>query len=148
MLGYVIKTHLHTHKRAQEDNVRRESPNNILPIYSQVDHRRHQPITGPSSQAQRSTGVQWQAGTQIKDSEEGHSVQAPNRSVPGDPQPHCPGVKPIQMSHQEQRCGSPFRIRMRSQLSSGTHGMQGKNILESHRTYYWMFTGGTKGGKR
>lgn len=40
-----------------------------------------------------------------------HPVQLPPRAVPGQLQPHCPGMKPIQMSHWEQQFGSLFRIR-------------------------------------
>lgn len=34
--------------------------------YNQTHHGSHQPITGPSAQAQRSTGAQWQVGTRVR----------------------------------------------------------------------------------
>lgn len=55
----------------------------------------HQPIPGPSPQAQRSRSPKADGGTQITDSEEG-------TAVPGEPQPHRPGVTPI-LGNQLQR---------------------------------------------
>lgn len=54
------KAHQHTRRGARRDSGGRENPNN-----TQACDGGHQPITGLFSQAQRSTGAQWQAGTRI-----------------------------------------------------------------------------------
>lgn len=53
---------------AQRDNSRMGKPNDIQPGSSQAYHRGHLPIKDSSAQAQRRSGAQRQAKTQIKDS--------------------------------------------------------------------------------
>lgn len=53
--------------------------------FSQSQRKSHQPLKGPSAEAQRSTGAQWQGETQIKDSEEGTPCVGPSQGCPRRP---------------------------------------------------------------
>ena len=106
------KAHLHTHKRSSERQWQEEAPNSTLPGYSQAYHRGHQPMKGTFPQAQRSTGTQWQVGTQIKDSQGRNALSQP---LPGlsqeNHQPRGRSVEPVAVSHWEQLSRSPFGLR-------------------------------------
>lgn len=96
---------LSAHPQRSTEKKQRGNPNNTLPRYSQAHRSSHQLIKGLSIEAQRSTGRQRQAGTQVKDSAKGHPVWAPSRAVPGELQPQCPGVT---MTHQGDQCWNIF----------------------------------------
>lgn len=119
------------------DNSRRGSLNHTLLDYSQVYPRGHQPITGPSAQAQSrdKQGCTMAGGSPSqKPLSTEHPVQAPLGVVPAEPQPWCPGVTPLTMSHGEHLPRSPFRLR-RLLPRAGTHyGVQGKSSLGLDRT--------------
>jgi len=70
MLGYMIKSHLYTHKDARRDNGRRGSPNNTLPDYPQAypqEPPAHQRLICTSPEEH--SGMLRQAGTQAKNSQ-------------------------------------------------------------------------------
>ena len=86
LLGYVIKPHLHTHKDAQRGNGRWGTQIIPCPSSSQAHHRSQQPITGPSAEAQRSTGMH--SGRQepkLRTRRKGPPVQDTPKAVPGEP---------------------------------------------------------------
>lgn len=134
--GSVIKL-LCTLMKGLRDNSRSGTPNHTLLGYSQVHPRGHQPITGPSVQAQSmdKQGHAMAGGTPSQGPlRTEHPVQASPGVVPADPQPRCPGMTPITMSHWEQLSRSPFGLR-RLLPRAGTHyGVQGKSSLGLHRT--------------
>lgn len=96
LLDYAIEVHLHPSKRAERDNGRWGSPNNTLPSSSQAHHG------SPSvTRLYKPRGPQWCKCKQehkLRTWSNGGPNQTPPRSVPGDPQPQCSGVKPITMS--------------------------------------------------
>lgn len=82
----------------------------------------------------------------LKTKRKGNPAWSPLRAVPAEPQPQCPGVKPIAMSHGEQLFRLPLGLRGVTSWKRGTHkGIQGKSFWELHGVYYGMFRGGTKG---
>lgn len=111
MLGYVIKAPLHAHEGAQRDNVSIIWETKIIPCpaYPQAHPRSHQPVKGPSPQAQRITGARnyrWEPKLQTP--EEWTPCPSPSRADSGDLQP---GVKPTKMSHHPQPSWSAFGLK-------------------------------------
>jgi len=126
LFSYVIKVPVPTHKGAGRENVRCESSSSTLPWL--LPGPLHEPSpTSTSPGEHRGTR---QAGTRTKDLQ--HSQGCPRTA------------------------SAPGSITMRqtwrpATLGHGTLGeMQGKSILKEHklRTYYGMFRGETKRGRK
>lgn len=71
-----------------------------------------------------------------------HPVWAPPRAVP------VSRHETHHKSHQNQLSRSPFRLRELLPRGGTYYGVQGKNSLKLHRTYYEIFSKGTKGMAR
>lgn len=83
----MVKASLHSPKGAWRGNRRRGSLNTTLQSCSQ-GHPWSQPITSPSSQAQRSIGAQ--VGTQIKKPKKGAPYPGPCQGSPSRASAQCP----------------------------------------------------------
>lgn len=96
--------------------------------------------TDPCMQVQGSSDIQWQMGIQITACEE----QTLSRFLSGEPQPLCPGVKPIKMSHLELLSESPFKLnRWDTVWDAGVECFLGLPSIFNE-----MFKSGTKDWKR
>lgn len=126
------KANPQNHKGAQRHNGRNGS--------TQIHPRRHLPITGPSPQAQRSTGMhkyRWEHNP--RNTKHKNPIWTPLRIVPAQPQPHRLSVKPITRGQSEAIWKSLFRlIGLLSRRNSVGH----KGIaIPGHRIYYRIFRG-------
>lgn len=74
-----------------------------------------------------------------------HPIWTPPRIVPAQPQPHCPGVKPI-TRNQSGAIWKSF-CRLKGLLPRRHTVGQKEKAVPGHRTYCRMFRGGTRGGK-
>lgn len=128
----MTKSCLHTGRGLQTNG---ESPNNTLPSsISLLKAHYHKPRG-----AQEHNGRQ---ETKLRTQTKGHWVWSPARAVLGQSQPQCPGVKPIMT----RKCQSTFWTEWVS-LPEGMGHLMGCSF-GLHGTYYGMFRGGTKCGKR
>ena len=131
MLGYVIKALLHTHRGAQGNNSRCGSPGTTCLAYSRPIIGLISPSKAHLHKPRRTQRHQHKREPKVR-TQKGHPVLAPPRTVPGEPQLHCPGMKPFKMSQVQ----STFQTEWSLPKGNGTYyGMQRKSIWG--QDYLW-----------